>query len=137
MTPGSRPHSAIRARDARAADLQEEPTQRIASRADSFATVFRRIRRSGGSSSEHRRERSEPSDAASAATNDRTRTASGARTRLFVRMTTKSGCTARSARASERSQRERSEQSNVALSAISRRLLGEDTGSRVRWNEQP
>ncbi len=58
---------AIRARDVRAADLQEEPTKRIASRADSSRQSFRRIRRRRRLLGEHRREHSEPSDTASAA----------------------------------------------------------------------
>jgi hypothetical protein len=41
----SRQPSAIRARDVRAADLQEEPTKPVRKRADSPTQSFRRIRR--------------------------------------------------------------------------------------------
>jgi hypothetical protein len=59
--------SAIRARDVRAADLQEEPTKRIQNRADSPTQAFRRIRRRRRLPGEHRSERSEPLDTASEA----------------------------------------------------------------------
>jgi hypothetical protein len=63
---GSGCKRAIRARDVRAADLQEEPTKPAESRAHSPTTRF------GGptktvATGEHRSERSEPSDTASAA----------------------------------------------------------------------
>jgi hypothetical protein len=59
--------SAIRARDVRAADLQEEPTKRAKNSADSPTQSFRWIRRRRRLLSEHRSERSEPSDTASVA----------------------------------------------------------------------
>jgi hypothetical protein len=49
------------------ADLQEEPTKRIETRADFLTQTFRRIRRRRRLSGEHRSERSEPSDTASLA----------------------------------------------------------------------
>src|SRR6185295_20293209 len=55
----------IRARDVRAADLQEEPTKRIESRLGCPRRSFRRMRRRRRLPSEHRSERSEPSDTAS------------------------------------------------------------------------
>jgi hypothetical protein len=58
--------SAIRARDVRAADLQEEPTK-PAERADLPRQSFGRIRRRRRLPGEHRSERSEPSDTASLA----------------------------------------------------------------------
>jgi hypothetical protein len=59
--------SAIRARDVRAADLQEEPTKRIQNRANSPTQAFRRIRRRRRLPGGHRSERSEPLDTASEA----------------------------------------------------------------------
>jgi hypothetical protein len=59
--------SAIRARDVRAADLQEEPTKRVEDGADSSTQSFRRIRRRRRLAGEHRSERSEPLNTASAA----------------------------------------------------------------------
>ena len=58
---------AIRARDVRAADLQEEPTKHVETGLDSAAKSFRRIRRRRRLPSEHRSERSEPSGTASTA----------------------------------------------------------------------
>jgi hypothetical protein len=58
---------AIRARDVRAADLQEEPTKRAKNRADSRTESFRRIRRRRRLPSEHRSERSEQGSGASEA----------------------------------------------------------------------
>jgi hypothetical protein len=55
-----RPPGAIRARDVRAADLQEEPTKRIENRVASPTRSFRRIRRRRRLSGEHRSERSAP-----------------------------------------------------------------------------
>jgi hypothetical protein len=63
---GSGPQRAIRAGDVRAADLQEEPTKPIVDRADSLMQAFRRIRRRRRLPGEHRSERSEPLDTASA-----------------------------------------------------------------------
>ena len=59
--------SAIRARDVRAADLQQGPTKRIKSRACFPRQSFRRSRRRRRLTGEHRSERSEPSDTASLA----------------------------------------------------------------------
>jgi hypothetical protein len=58
---------AIRARDVRAADLQEETTKRLENSADPLTQSFRRIRRRRRLPGEHRSERSEPLDRASAA----------------------------------------------------------------------
>jgi hypothetical protein len=55
------------ARDAHAADLQEEPTKRAEKRADCPRQSFRRIRRRRRLPSEPGSERSEPLDTASAA----------------------------------------------------------------------
>jgi hypothetical protein len=70
-----RPQGAIRARDVRAADLQEEPTKRVEQRADSATRSFRRIRRrrrlpgdiaaSGASHETERAQRAEQSNTAS------------------------------------------------------------------------
>jgi hypothetical protein len=58
--------SAIRARDVRAADLQEEPTKPVENRAVLRGWSFRRIRRRRRLPGEHLSERSEPLDTASA-----------------------------------------------------------------------
>ena len=60
-----RRQSAIRARDVRAADLQEKPTKLVTSRAKSSTQAFRRIRRRRRLPGEHRCERSEPMSTAS------------------------------------------------------------------------
>ena len=57
---------AIRARDVRAADLQEKPTKRVENRADLLTQSFRRIQRRRPLPGEHRSERSEPIYGASA-----------------------------------------------------------------------
>jgi hypothetical protein len=53
--------------DVRAADLQEEPTERVENTADSSTQSFRGIRRRRRHPGEHRGERSEPLNTASAA----------------------------------------------------------------------
>ena len=58
--------SAVRARDVRAADLQEEPRKRVKKQLFPGRS-FRRIRRRRRLPGEHRSERSEPLDTASAA----------------------------------------------------------------------
>src|SRR5215217_5976144 len=54
------------ARDVRDAALQDEPTKRLKNSAGSLTQSFRRIRRRRRLPSEHRSERSEPSDTANA-----------------------------------------------------------------------